>query len=174
MSIFIRRYARYINSKALSYRTVAFDFTKVKREAEGNQLRQMGVEKLMKIIPVLQGQIDALLEFDCNPNDLNNSVINSAFFLLFKDLIRLFACYNDGIINCLEKYFELTNKKLARESLEIYKKFLSRMNKVADCLKVAENVGIDRVEVPDLTKAPSSLLEAMEQHLAALEGKKPG
>lgn len=31
MSPFIRRYARYLNEKALSYRTVAFDFCKVKR-----------------------------------------------------------------------------------------------------------------------------------------------
>lgn len=31
MSIFIRRYAKYLNQKALSYRTVAFDFTKIKR-----------------------------------------------------------------------------------------------------------------------------------------------
>lgn len=31
MSSFIRRYARYLNAKAMSYRTVAFDFTKVKR-----------------------------------------------------------------------------------------------------------------------------------------------
>ncbi|XP_075678573.1 phosphatidylinositol-binding clathrin assembly protein lap isoform X1 [Dermatophagoides pteronyssinus] len=173
MSIFIRRYARYINTKALSYRTVAFDFTKVKR-GDDCQLRQMGMEKLLKTIPVLQTQIDTLLEFDCNANDLTNSVINAAFFLLFKDLIRLFACYNDGIITCLEKYFELTNKKLARETLDIYKKFLTRMNKVAEFLKVAEMAGIDRGEIPDLTKAPSSLLEAMEQHLAAMEGRKPG
>ena len=34
-------------------------------------------------------------------NELNNGVINAAFLLLFKDLIRLFACYNDGIINLL-------------------------------------------------------------------------
>ena len=33
--------------------------------------------------------------------DLNNGVINAAFMLLFRDLIRLFACYNDGIINLL-------------------------------------------------------------------------
>lgn len=31
MSPFIRRYAKYLNEKALSYRTVAFDFCKVKR-----------------------------------------------------------------------------------------------------------------------------------------------
>ncbi len=134
----------------------------------------MNVEKLVKTVPMLQTQIDSLLEFDCTASDLTNGVINAAFFLLFKDLIRLFACYNDGIINCLEKYFEMTNKKMARETLEIYKKFLIRMNKVGDFLKTAENVGIDKGEIPDLTKAPSSLLDAMEQHLAQLEGKKPG
>ncbi|KAH9410252.1 hypothetical protein TYRP_010010 [Tyrophagus putrescentiae] len=173
MSMFIRRYAKYLNTKALSYRTVAFDFTKIKRGGDG-QLRAMNVEKLVKTVPMLQTQIDSLLEFDCTASDLTNGVINAAFFLLFKDLIRLFACYNDGIINCLEKYFEMTNKKMARETLEIYKKFLIRMNKVGDFLKTAENVGIDKGEIPDLTKAPSSLLDAMEQHLAQLEGKKPG
>lgn len=132
----------------------------------------MNVDKLVKTIPVLQEQIDSLLEFDCNANDLTNTVIHAAFLLLFKDLIRLFACYNDGIINCLEKYFELNNKKIARETLEIYKKFLIRMNKIGEFLKVAETVGIDKGEIPDLTKAPSSLLDAMEQHLAAMEGRK--
>lgn len=34
MSTFIRRYAKYLNEKALSYRTVAFDFTKIKRGYE--------------------------------------------------------------------------------------------------------------------------------------------
>ncbi|KAH0540213.1 hypothetical protein KQX54_014564, partial [Cotesia glomerata] len=34
------------------------------------------------------------------------------------------------------------------------------------------NVGIDKGDIPDLTKAPSSLLDALEQHLASLEGKK--
>lgn len=33
-------------------------------------------------------------------------------------------------------------------------------------------MGIDKGEIPDLTKAPNSLLEALEQHLATLEGKK--
>ena len=41
--------------------------------------------------------------FQCTPNELTNGVINAAFMLLFKDLIRLFACYNDGIINLLGK-----------------------------------------------------------------------
>ncbi|XP_049780900.1 phosphatidylinositol-binding clathrin assembly protein LAP isoform X7 [Schistocerca cancellata] len=171
MSPFIRRYAKYLNEKALSYRTVAFDFCKVKRGKDDGTLRTMSAEKLLKTLPVLQSQLDALLEFDCTANDLTNGVINMAFMLLFRDLIRLFACYNDGIINLLEKYFDM-NKKQCRDALDLYKKFLIRMDRVAEFLKVAENVGIDKGDIPDLTKAPSSLLDALEQHLASLEGKK--
>ncbi|XP_050520998.1 phosphatidylinositol-binding clathrin assembly protein LAP isoform X6 [Daktulosphaira vitifoliae] len=171
MSPFIRRYSKYLNEKALSYRTVAFDFCKVKRSKEDGILRTMNSEKLLKTLPVLQSQLDALLEFDCTAADLTNSVINTAFMLLFRDLIRLFAGYNDSIINLLEKYFDM-NKKQCRDALDLYKKFLIRMDRVGEFLKVAENVGIDKGEIPDLTKAPSSLLDALEQHLASIEGKK--
>ncbi|XP_045527134.1 phosphatidylinositol-binding clathrin assembly protein LAP isoform X4 [Pieris brassicae] len=171
MSPFIRRYARYLNEKALSYRTVAFDFCKVKRGKEEGSLRMMNAEELLKTLPVLQAQLDALLEFDCTANDLTNGVINMCFMLLFRDLIRLFACYNDGIINLLEKYFDM-NKKNCRDALDLYKKFLIRMDRVGEFLKVAENVGIDKGDIPDLTRAPSSLLDALEGHLATLEGKR--
>ena len=35
MSTYIRRYAKYLNEKALSYRLVALDFAKMKRGKEG-------------------------------------------------------------------------------------------------------------------------------------------
>ncbi|XP_069743265.1 clathrin coat assembly protein AP180-like isoform X12 [Narcine bancroftii] len=170
MSTFIRRYSRYLNEKAYSYRQMAFDFARVKKGAEG-AMRTMAPEKLLKGMPILQGQLDALLEFDVSPGELSNGVINAAFLLLFKDLIKLFACYNDGIINLLEKYFEM-KKGQCKEALEIYRKFLTRMTRVSEFLKVAEQVGIDKGDIPDLSQAPSSLLEALEQHLNTLEGKK--
>ncbi|XP_041419886.1 synaptosome associated protein 91kDa S homeolog isoform X13 [Xenopus laevis] len=179
MSTFIRRYSRYLNEKAFSYRQMAFDFARVKKGAEG-VMRTMLPEKLLKGMPILQGQIDALLEFDVHPNELTNGVINAAFMLLFKDLIKLFACYNDGIINLLEKFFEM-KKGQCKDALEIYKRFLTRMTRVSEFMKVAEQVGIDKGDIPDLTQdgfidepAPSSLLETLEQHLNTLEGKKPG
>ncbi|KAM5163835.1 clathrin coat assembly protein AP180 isoform 3-T3 [Mantella aurantiaca] len=179
MSTFIRRYSRYLNEKAFSYRQMAFDFARVKKGAEG-VMRTMVPEKLLKGMPILQGQIDALLEFDVHPNELTNGVINAAFMLLFKDLIKLFACYNDGIINLLEKFFEM-KKGQCKDALEIYKRFLTRMTRVSEFMKIAEQVGIDKGDIPDLTQdgtidepAPSSLMETLEQHLNTLEGKKGG
>uniref|UniRef100_A0AAZ3P9L6 Phosphatidylinositol-binding clathrin assembly protein n=1 Tax=Oncorhynchus tshawytscha TaxID=74940 RepID=A0AAZ3P9L6_ONCTS len=170
MSTFIRRYSRYLNEKAVSYRQVAFDFTKVKRGADG-VMRTMNTEKLLKTLPIIQNQMDALLDFNVNANELTNGVINAAFMLLFKDAIRLFAAYNEGIINLLEKYFDM-KKTQCKEGLDIYKKFLTRMTRISEFLKVAAQVGIDRGDIPDLSQAPSSLLDALEQHLASLEGKK--
>ena len=82
----------------------------------------MSTEKLVKTLPTLQNQLDALLDFECSTADLNNGVINSAFMLLFRDLIRLFACYNDGIINLLGKYTYYMSLNI----LTFYVKYSSR------------------------------------------------
>uniref|UniRef100_A0A4W4EGY8 Phosphatidylinositol-binding clathrin assembly protein n=1 Tax=Electrophorus electricus TaxID=8005 RepID=A0A4W4EGY8_ELEEL len=173
MSTFIRRYSRYLNEKALSYRLVAVDFTKMKRGVDG-VMRTMNTEKLIKTLPIIQNQLDALLDFQANPNELTNGVINAAFMLLFKDSIRLFAAYNEGVINLLEKYFDM-KKNQCKDALDIYKKFLYRMTKLSEFLKVAEVLAAYAVSnslFPAVPQAPSSLLEALEQHLASLEGKK--
>uniref|UniRef100_A0A8C5XHD5 Phosphatidylinositol-binding clathrin assembly protein n=1 Tax=Microcebus murinus TaxID=30608 RepID=A0A8C5XHD5_MICMU len=172
MSTFIRRYSRYLNEKAVSYRQVAFDFTKVKRGADG-VMRTMNTEKLLKTVPIIQNQMDALLDFNVNSNELTNGVINAAFMLLFKDAIRLFAAYNEGIINLLEKYFDM-KKNQCKEGLDIYKKFLTRMTRISEFLKVAEVKGLIIMKFLIFVQfqAPSSLLDALEQHLASLEGKK--
>eukprot|EP00066_Takifugu_rubripes_P021047 XP_011610313.1 PREDICTED: clathrin coat assembly protein AP180-like [Takifugu rubripes] len=158
MSTFIRRYGRYLNEKAFAYRQMAFDFTRVKKGAEG-VMRTMTTEKLLKGMPVLQTQIDTLLEFDVHPKELNNGIINAAFLLLFKDLVKLFASYNDGIINLLEKYFKM-KKSDCKEALEIYKRFLTRVTKIGEFMKLAE--------------APSSILESLETHMNGLEDAKGG
>ncbi|KAM6992911.1 clathrin coat assembly protein AP180-like isoform 1-T1 [Tautogolabrus adspersus] len=175
MSTFIRRYGRYLNEKAFAYRQMAFDFTRVKKGAEG-VMRTMTTEKLLKGMPVLQTQIDTLLEFDIHPKELNNGIINAAFLLLFKDLVKLFASYNDGIINLLEKYFKM-KKSDCKEALEIYKRFLTRVTKIGEFMKLAETVGVEKNDIPDINYAPSSILESLETHMNGLEddkGRKKG
>uniref|UniRef100_A0A3B5M207 Phosphatidylinositol binding clathrin assembly protein b n=1 Tax=Xiphophorus couchianus TaxID=32473 RepID=A0A3B5M207_9TELE len=158
--------------QGIHFSTSAIFWTKVAYKViVDGVMRTMNTEKLLKTIPIIQNQMDALLDFNVNANELTNGVINAAFMLLFKDSIRLFAAYNEGIINLLEKYFDM-KKTQCKEGLDIYKKFLTRMTRISEFLKVAEQVGIDRGDIPDLSQAPSSLLEALEQHLASLEGKK--
>lgn len=111
------------------------------------------------------------------PKDLNNGVINACFLLLFKDLIKLYACYNDGIINLLgtsisltsvnritpverhmlslpplsEKFFQMKRSQ-CKDGLEIYKRFLTRMTRVSDFFKIAE---VERGPRPHAAAVPA-------------------
>ena len=67
----------------------------------------MNTETLLKTVPVLEQQLCALIDFDANAEVLTNAVIKGAFVLLFKDLVRLFACYHDGEI--FVEYMVLTD-----------------------------------------------------------------
>ncbi|KAF3812399.1 hypothetical protein GH733_019535 [Mirounga leonina] len=154
-------------NESLAYRLIASDITKTKRGMDG-MMRTMDTKQLLNTLPVIQTQFDALLNFNANPDELTNGIIHAAFTLLFKDSLRLFAAYNEGILNLLDKYFDM-RKNECKESLDIYIKFLERTHKLVQFLKVAEQVGIDRNNIPYLTQAPHSLLEALKQHLASLE-----
>lgn len=168
MSHIIRKYSAYLSEKAYSYRSMGFDFCRATRGKENGVLRNMESTKLLKALPAIQQLLDSLIACNIASNELTNGVVTAAFMLLFKDLIRLFACYNDGIINLLEVYFEM-KKNDCKTALEIYRKFVARMERVSEFLKVAEDVGIDKGDIPDLTKAPNSLLNALESHYQSLE-----
>lgn len=75
---------------------------------------------------------------------------------------------SSDLIYLSEKYFEM-KKNDCKASLEIYKRFLARMDKVSDFLKYAEEAGIDKGDIPDLSRAPNSLLEALDTHYQSLE-----
>ncbi|EDV25017.1 uncharacterized protein TRIADDRAFT_25611 [Trichoplax adhaerens] len=170
MSLFARRYAKYLNAKSYSYRMMAYDFCRVERGYVERVLLGLDTLQLSKTLPALEQQIDSLLGMEITVGELSNGVISNAFFLLFKDLVRLFACYNDAMINLLEKYFDLS-KKSCKDALEFYKKFVVTMEKVKEFWKIAEDRGYDKGDIPYLNSAPASLLEALENHFYGLDKK---
>uniref|UniRef100_A0AAY4CXY3 ENTH domain-containing protein n=1 Tax=Denticeps clupeoides TaxID=299321 RepID=A0AAY4CXY3_9TELE len=162
-SIFMRCYSRYLNEKALSYRLVSWTSPK-----SDGVMRTMSVEKLLKTLPIVQSQLDALLDFEVTPSDLTSGVVHDAFMLLFRDSVRLFAAYNEGVINLLEKYFDM-KKSQCTEALEIYTQFLSRMTRLSEFLKVSE---VEFSRVPSPLQPPDTLSEALQHHLVSLEKRR--
>nr|VZI20809.1 unnamed protein product [Spirometra erinaceieuropaei] len=177
MFSFIRHYATYLDSRSSSYREVAFDLCKIKRKRDETNLRTMPLTKLFKVLPPLERQIDALLTFDASSNELMNNVIQAAYFLLYKDLIRLYAVYNEAMINIIGNYFSMP-KKDCQESLRIYKSFIKRMDQVNSFVKVAEACGPLNLQDDHNNQSlifkpvPPTVLEALEQHLVYLESRK--
>lgn len=171
MTIFVRRYAVFVITRISTYRALGYDLSKVKRDS--NTIRGLPLERLLELIPKIQGLVDALIGLDAKERDLNNAVIRAAFLILFRDLVRLFASYNDSIICLLEKFFKIEDKKQARVAFSFYMSFAERMCRIALFLKTAEAVGVEKGEIPDLTQAPASIINALEAHCYVLEGKDP-
>lgn len=55
----------------------------------------MNTDKLLKTLPVLQAQLDGLLEFDCQANDLTNGKNNLQLFLkLCPIMLIIWKCFS--------------------------------------------------------------------------------
>ncbi|KAF5402279.1 Phosphatidylinositol-binding clathrin assembly protein, partial [Paragonimus heterotremus] len=177
IAAFIRPYAKYLDEKAASYREIAFDLCRLKLGKEDGSIRTMPQTKLFKTLPVIENQIDALLAFDATSNELVNTVLRVAHLHLYRDLIRLYAVYNEAMINLIGRYFTMS-KRDCRTSLNCYKSFLKRMESMNAFVKVAESAdtsGLPSSHENDcitFQPVPSSVLEALEQHLTNLESHK--
>lgn len=167
MSVHVRKYARYMSSYAAGYKIMALDVCRVPK-GEESPFRTMETTKVLKAAAAIQRQLDCLLEIEVSSSDLTNGVINTAFLMLYKDLIKLYTAYNDILINLLDKFFE-SKKSQCKETIEAYRKFLTRQEGVQKFLSLAEEVGVDKSTHKDLRKVPDDLLPALEEHLSEMD-----
>ncbi|KAF7983335.1 hypothetical protein HWV62_22291 [Athelia sp. TMB] len=132
----------------------------------GRKLRVMTVEKgLLRETKAVQRMIDALVECRFYLDDLEDELTVTAFRMLVKDLLILFQAGNEGVINVLEHYFEMSHPD-AEQALAIYRQFCTQAEKVVEFLTVAKKLqNILNVPVPNLKHAPVSLAGALQEYL---------
>lgn len=178
MSTFVRRYSRYLDVKISTYRSLGTDFCRInssRGDVHNNKLpftmKHLPLEKLLTTLPILQRKLDSLLEFDATDRDLNNGIISSAFAMLYNDFVKLYITYQAAINRLLELYFTITRPRRLSELLENYKKFLIRMDKVSDFIRVLDSVGVDKSDLPNLSRAPSMSIKELETRLETLESE---
>ncbi|KAF8661320.1 hypothetical protein AX16_001417 [Volvariella volvacea WC 439] len=132
----------------------------------GRKLRSMTVEKgLLRETKVVHRMIDALVECRFYLDDLEDELTITALRMLVKDLLILFQAGNEGIINLLEHYFEMSHHD-AEEALAIYRRFCKQTEKVVEYLGVARKLqNLLNVPIPNLKHAPVSLAGSLQEYL---------
>ncbi|KAI0782673.1 ANTH domain-containing protein [Abortiporus biennis] len=132
----------------------------------GRKLRVMTVEKgLLRETKVVQKMVDSLVECRLYLDDLSDELNVTALRMLVKDLLILFQACNEGVINVLEHYFEMS-KIDAQEALTIYRNFCKQTEKVVEYLGVAKKLqNLLNVPIPNLRHAPVSLAGSLEEYL---------
>ncbi|KAM5544240.1 hypothetical protein V8D89_001900 [Ganoderma adspersum] len=132
----------------------------------GRKLRVMTVEKgLLRETKIVQKMVDSLVECRFYLDDLEDELNTTALRMLVKDLLILFQACNEGVINVLEHYFEMSQID-AKEALTIYKHFCKQTERVVEYLGVAKKLqNLLNVPVPNLRHAPVSLASSLEEYL---------
>ncbi|KAF8551348.1 ANTH-domain-containing protein [Imleria badia] len=132
----------------------------------GRKLRVMTVEKgLLRETKTVQKMIDSLVECRFYLDDLEDELTITALRMLVKDLLILFQAGNEGVINVLEHYFEMS-KYDAEEALSIYRNFCGQTERVVEYLGVAKKLqNLLNVPIPNLKHAPVSLASSLQEYL---------
>lgn len=132
----------------------------------GRKLRVMTVEKgLLRETKVVQKTIDTLLECKFYLDNLEDELTITALRILVKDLLILFQAVNEGVINLLESYFEMSHVD-ATTALSLYRHFCAQTEGVLEYLTVARKLeNILNVPIPNLKHAPVSLAGSLEEYL---------
>lgn len=159
----IRTYSEYLLRRAIEYGSTKVDYV---RGGEG-RLKRLTVEKgLLREAESVQDQIRALLKCQPFDDEPENEITLTAFRLLTMDLLVLFHVMNEGTINILEHYFELS-KPDATRALAVYRTFVKQTEAVVQYLSLARShEHSTRLEIPRIKHAPTSLAASLEEYLA--------
>ncbi|RMZ92643.1 hypothetical protein DV736_g103, partial [Chaetothyriales sp. CBS 134916] len=151
----IRRYSEYLLERVKAYHDCRTDFV------------QSGIGK-MKALSVERGllrQTESVQEQFLGSHDPDNEITLTAFRLLTMDLLELFKVMNEGTINVLEHYFEMSRPD-AERALNIYKSFGKLTEQVVQYLSLARQYeSSTRLQVPKLKHAPTTLTASLEDYL---------
>ncbi|SPO02142.1 related to YAP1802 - Yeast Adaptor Protein, member of AP180 protein family [Cephalotrichum gorgonifer] len=158
----IRHYARYLSERARAFRETKVDWVRAKE----SRLENLSVEKgVLRETEAVQVQISALLSCDVMDQDPENEITITVFRLLVLDLLALFQVLNQGLINILGHFFEMSRPDVER-AMAIYRKFTKQTDYVVRYLGVARQFEHHtRVEVPKLKHAPVNLAKQLEEYL---------
>ncbi|KAG9013744.1 hypothetical protein FRB90_005749 [Tulasnella sp. 427] len=132
----------------------------------GRKLRVMTVEKgLLRETKTVQRTIDMLLQCKFYLDNLEDELTITALRILVKDLLILFQAVNEGVINLLENYFEMSHVD-ATTALSLYRHFCEQTEGVLEYLTVARKLeNMLNVPIPNLKYAPVSLAGSLEEYL---------
>lgn len=115
----IRRYNDYLIARAEAFADTKYNHT---QPGALDRMKAITIEKgLLRETQIIQGQIRLLLKCDFFSHDQENEIALTAFRLLVKDLLDLYAAMNQAVMNVLSMFYKpytgsfrnrLTNKQV--------------------------------------------------------------
>lgn len=171
-SAWVRTYALFLEERLECFRILKYDIEaeRLPRPAQGpekgySRTRDLDGEELLEHLPSLQQLLYRLI--GCRPEGaaFGNYVIQYALALVLKESFKIYCAVNDGIINLIDKFFEMPRHE-AIKALEIYKRAGQQAGSLSDFYEVCKGLELARnFQFPVLREPPQSFLATMEEYI---------
>ncbi|XP_026458120.1 putative clathrin assembly protein At5g57200 isoform X1 [Papaver somniferum] len=175
-SAWVRTYALFLEERLECFRILKYDieaerWTKSQKMAKGHsRTRLLSREDLLEHLPALQQLLYRLIGCQPEGGAYHNYLIQYALALVLKESFKLYCAVNDGIINLMDLYFDMTRHD-AVKALNIYKRAGQQAEHLADFYEFCKGLDLARnFQFPTLRQVflhlpPPSCLAAMEDYI---------
>ncbi|KAL6189170.1 hypothetical protein ACLB2K_040560 [Fragaria x ananassa] len=164
-STWVRLYASYLEERLECFRVLKYDIQK-----DHSRTKELETPDLLRQLPALQQLLSRLL--DCQPEvgTICNGLIQYAISMVAGESAKLYAAITDGILNLVDKFFEMQRNDAFR-ALEIYKKSGSQAERLSEFFEICRSLDFGRgLKMIKIQQPPQSFLTTMEDYVKDASG----
>ncbi|GAV82328.1 ANTH domain-containing protein, partial [Cephalotus follicularis] len=159
-SAWVRTYALYLEERLECFHILKYDV-----EKNLSRTKELDTPDMLDQLPALQQLLHRLLS--CKPEgaSMYNGLIHYALSIVAGESVRLYVAITDGILNLVDKYFEMQRHDAFR-ALEIYRKSENQAEKLSEFFEICRGLDFGRGQkFVKIEQPPASFVTTMENYL---------
>ncbi|KAL6618850.1 hypothetical protein ACP70R_033989 [Stipagrostis hirtigluma subsp. patula] len=171
-SAWVRTYGLFLEERLECFRVLKYDVEaeRLSKQGQGpekghSRTRELDSQDLLEQLPALQQLLYRLV--GCRPEGAanNNYLVQYALALVLKESFKIYCAINDGIINLVDKFFEMPRHE-ALKALEIYRRACQQAGSLSDFYENCRGLELARnFQFPTLREPPQTFLVTMEEYV---------